>query len=413
MLMVRRPHATPLLFSLAVISIFAFGVVPVAGAQVPDELVNGGFETPGSTQQTAFDWQFFETGYQRVQNSHGGSWSIRLRNTSSAQQSGAYQRIDVQQTERKPIFIGGYVKGRDIVNTQGGYLGASLYVEIYLQDGSVVYWNSIANFGTFPWRWIGFNTGTLATVDQPIDHVFVVPILAGATGTAWFDDIAVTEFNPANTAVTLMFDDGGESTYTQAGPVLAANGFAGSMAIITSEIGEPGFMSLSQIKSLANVGWEVVSHGLTHSDLSTLSRDQLLDELRRSKRILERSGFIVRNFALPFGAYNGAILAEGAKYYRSLRAYELGDNPQGVFPYDVKVRSAIAGTTVQEVEGWLNEAIANQRWEVIVFHSIAETGDDVYHVAPGRFGEIIAAVVQSGVSVVTYDEGINRFAVSP
>ncbi len=384
-----------------------------AAAAIPDPLVNGGFEQAGATSSSAFDWQPFGSGYTRVSDAHSGAWGARLRNTSFSQFSGAYQRVDLEQTELKPVFIGGFVKGFNISNAPSGYFGAGLYAEIHLQDGSVAYWNSIANFGSFPWRWIGFNTGSVALVNQPIDYLFVVPILGNARGTATFDDIAVTEFNPTQAAVTLMFDDGEENAYTAAKPVLDSYGFVGSAAIITEMIDEPDFMSAAQLQDLAAGGWEIASHSITHSDLTTLSRTAITRELRRSKLDLEELGFTVKNFALPFGAYNGAILAEGAKYYSSVRAFEQGQNPQGTFPFDVKVRGVINSTTPAELEGWINQALLNKQWVVIVFHKITEVGDDAFYTPPAAFAEMLAAVAGSGVPVLTYNQGLELFRVSP
>jgi len=385
----------------------------IVNAQTTDELHNGSFEEQGDSLRTAYDWQNFGSGYRRVAAPHTGLWSIRLSKTAPEGYAGAYQRVDLNQTEEKPVFIGGYIKGRRIVNHSDSFVGASLYVEIHLRDGSVAYWNSIRNKGSFPWRWVGFNTGTLASVNQPIDHIFIIPILGdGITGTANFDDIVVTEFIPTQSAVTLMFDDGEITTLTEAKPVLDSHGLIGSAVIITDVIGEEGFMGPSDIRELAQTGWEIVSHGLTHSDLTTLNTFDVRKEFRNSRRILQRLGLAVKNFALPFGAYNAEILAEGFKYYGSIRAYEQGNNPQGVFPLDVKVRGVLDSTTPEEVEAWVANAQTNNEWAVIVFHSIVNEGDDAYHTAPDIFAEMIQKIAESGVSVVTYDKGLELFAIT-
>ncbi len=398
-------------FLTAILSLaFLFPLEELQAAPLLDPLQNGGFEQAGGTAQSAYDWQAYGSGYKRVAQPHSGSWAIRLQTENFGASAGAYQRIDLAQTEQKPVFIGAFVKGQGIKNAPNGYFGASLYAEIHLKDGRVVYWNSVGNFGTFPWRWIGFNTGTIAIIKQPIDYIFVIPIIANATGTAWFDDVTVTEFDPTQSAVTLMFDDGELNTFTEAKPILEDFGMTGSAAIVTDNVGELGFMNRAELKELVAKGWEIVSHGLTHSDLTTLSERNMKRELLRSKQILEGFGFIVRNFALPFGTYNAAILAEGAKSYASVRAYELGDNPQGIFPHDVKVRSVVNTTTLTEVEEWLAKASAEKRWEVLVFHSISASGDDAYHVSPDTFREIVKTIADSGVPVVTYNDGLQLFS---
>lgn len=400
-----------LFFSIAFVMVLPWQLP--AQAETLDPLVNGDFEQAGSSATQAYDWQAFGRGYSRVSTAHTGSWGIKLTNTNTSQYSGAYQRIDLQQTELKPVFIGGYVRGSRVVKTSSSYFGAALYAEIHLADGSVAYWNSIANTGTFSWRWIGFNTGTVASVNQPIDYIFVIPILAYARGTAYFDDIVLTEYAPSQSAVTLMFDDGEDTTYTQAKPILEQYGFVGASAVITGEVGSDGYMSYSNLSALQTSGWEIVSHSITHRDMTKLSTFAVRRELLNSKNALTSQGLTVNNFAIPFGAYNGNLLAEAAKYYRSARIYEQGANPQGMYPFDVKVRGLLDTTPLSEVEAWIAEAQSKGQWIILVFHSIADTGDDAYHTSPSMLNQIVQTVSSSGIQVVTYNQGLNLFAVSP
>ena len=208
----------------------------------------------------------------------------------------------------------------------------------------------------------------------------------------------------------LTFDDGEISTYTEARSVLDSHGFDGVTAVVSGLVGDDGYMTQTQIEALESSGWEVVSHTVSHDDLTAMSASAARRQLANSKSQLQNMGFVIKNFAFPFGAYNMALIAEGSKYYRSMRPYETGDTPQGAFtPYETKVRSVISTTSVAEVEGWLAEAKANGRWVNLVFHSIAATGDDVYHTDPAVFAEIIQAVADSGLPVVTFDKGLDMF----
>ncbi len=417
--MMRQPfllNRSRLSFAVAIGMVIAIALSSVSGvfaAPLTDPLVNGGFEQAGSTAKQAYDWQAYGQGYERMSGQkRSGSSSLRLRTTQSGQQAGAYQRIDLNQTTQKPVFVGAWVKGNNIVLAPNAWIGASIYAEIHLHDGSVVYWNSVKNSGTFDWRWIGFNTGTLPLVNQPIDHIFVVPILAEATGTAWFDDVTVSEHDPSGAAVSIVFDDGEITTYTEAKPAMDKYGFVGSAAITTSLIGQSGYMSRDQVKQLATGGWEIMSHGVTHEDFTLGTIEDMRAQLRRSINTLTNWGLRVYHVAYPFGAYNATLLAETAKFYTSGRAYELGDNPQGTFPFDVKVRSVVNTTTPADVAAWIAEAEAQNRWVVIVFHTIAHNGDDAYHTSPETFRAIIDEVAKSGVRVVTYDQGVKAFGVT-
>uniref|UniRef100_I2PZH9 Putative xylanase/chitin deacetylase n=1 Tax=Desulfovibrio sp. U5L TaxID=596152 RepID=I2PZH9_9BACT len=66
--------------------------------------------------------------------------------------------------------------------------------------------------------------------------------------------------------VSLVFDDGLESVYQYAFPVLSHLGLAATVGIIANRVdsGDPDFMTESQIRELQDAGWEVASHSLTH-----------------------------------------------------------------------------------------------------------------------------------------------------
>lgn len=379
-------------------------------------LVNNSFEEPGAGT-TAHLWQDFQGGYQRVTTqAHTGSASIEVVNAAAGVTTGAYQRVDLNQTTKKPVFIGGYVKGTNIVNDPTGYFGATLYAEIHLQDGTVVYWNSIANYGTFDWRWIGFNTGTIAAVNQPINYIFVVPMLGNATGTAHFDDLIVREFTPTQAAVTIMVDDGETSALTRIKPLLDARGFDGTVSIPTGEVGSEGHMTWAQIQALQSAGWEVTSHGVNHEDLTLMTPAEAENQLSASKAELVAHGLTVNSFVAPYGTYNGFLLGAAKPLYASYRAFELGNNVQGAFPYDIKVRGVKVTTTPTEIAAWLSEAKANKEWVVLVYHTVADStfgASDEYITSTATFAGMMGTVAASGVPVVTYNQGIQQFAVQP
>jgi peptidoglycan/xylan/chitin deacetylase (PgdA/CDA1 family) len=383
-----------------------------AFAQMTDPLVNTGFEQEVTgTPTKAYDWQDFMGGYSRSTNAKTGSWAITLTNSSNTAFSGAYQRIDLNQTALKPVFIGGYVKGSSISNS-GSWYGASIYTEIYLTNGKTIYWNSLGNTGTFDWRWIGFNTGTVPGIDAPISHIFVIPVLGNSAGTAHFDDLTVIEQTPAGGAVSFMFDDGEASTYTQAYPVLKAKGYPGVAAIVTSFVGDSGFVKRAQVLDLQRNGWEIVSHTLTHNDLTAMTTLRAQRELSQSKSTLTAWGLNVNSFAFPFGAYNANLLAYGSSLYTSMRPYEQGDNPKGSWPYQIRVRGITSATTPAQIRAWAEESKAKGTWNIFTYHSVDSVADDEYRTDPAVFTQMVNEVAASGVAVVTYQEGLNRFAAT-
>ncbi len=395
------------------------GLTPVFAAPA-NVIVNSGFETVGTGTSTAANWTTYQNGYTRTNEAaHSGTWSLKATNANTSVQAGAYQRVDLNQTTVQPVFIGGYIKGSNITMAAGSNFGASLYAEIYLNDGTVMYWNSVPNKGTFDWRWVGFNTGSGFTttsntiqVTKPISYILVVPIIASASGTAYFDDISVQQYPSTLSAVTLMFDDGNTSDLTVGYAQMGQFNMPGTSAIISGQIDQAGHLTTAQMQTLKNAGWEMVSHTVSHPDLTTLTAAQVDAELKNSQATIVSKGFTAASVAVPFGAYNADIIGNASQYYNSLRTFEDGYNPQGVFPYQVKVQKVINTTTVAQVQSWLNQAKANNQWLVLVFHSLNATGDDIYHTDPTVFSQMIQAVNQSNLQVITYGQGITTFGVN-
>jgi peptidoglycan/xylan/chitin deacetylase (PgdA/CDA1 family) len=104
--------------------------------------------------------------------------------------------------------------------------------------------------------------------------------------------------------ILLTFDDGSETTYDTALPIMQRYGFTGVSYIVYYYLGITHYMDVDQIRGLHAAGWEIGSHGLSHRDLTVRPARQE-DEIVQSRRRLEALlGIPVLSFAYPFGAYN-------------------------------------------------------------------------------------------------------------
>jgi peptidoglycan/xylan/chitin deacetylase (PgdA/CDA1 family) len=108
--------------------------------------------------------------------------------------------------------------------------------------------------------------------------------------------------------ILLTFDDGSDTTYSTALPVMQRYGFTGVSYIVYYFVGLTHYMSAEQIRALHAVGWEIGSHGLSHRDL-TLHPERQENEIVQSRRRLESLlGVPISSFAYPFGAYDSNSL---------------------------------------------------------------------------------------------------------
>jgi peptidoglycan/xylan/chitin deacetylase (PgdA/CDA1 family) len=109
-------------------------------------------------------------------------------------------------------------------------------------------------------------------------------------------------------AIALTFDDGYADAYTDALPVLKRYGLVATFYIITSTIGQPGYLTWEQVAALRDAGMEIGAHTVSHPDLTSLDWETAGFEIGQSKVELEqRLGVNVTSFCYPTGLYNAAI----------------------------------------------------------------------------------------------------------
>ena len=104
--------------------------------------------------------------------------------------------------------------------------------------------------------------------------------------------------------IILTFDDGSETTYTNALPIMQKYDFIGTSYIVYNYVGIRNYMNADQIRSLYASGWEIGSHGLSHTDLTTRPNKQMEEIVESRRRLESLLGVPVLSFAYPFGAYD-------------------------------------------------------------------------------------------------------------
>lgn len=116
--------------------------------------------------------------------------------------------------------------------------------------------------------------------------------------------------------IILTFDDGSETIYTNALPIMQKYNFTGTAYLVYNYVGTQNYMNPDQIRGLYASGWEIGSHSLTHADLTERS-DRQRDEIVESRRKLQSLlGVPILSFSYPFGAYD-----EDSVYYAHYAGY--------------------------------------------------------------------------------------------
>lgn len=119
--------------------------------------------------------------------------------------------------------------------------------------------------------------------------------------------------------IVLTFDDGHESIYELAFPLMKQYQYPGVNFIPTGWINNPGTMNLQEIRLMENAGWETGGHTVTHANLTTISIDSARSEIRKNYEQLIELGLTHRCFALPAGHSNPEIDIIIKEYFDIIR----------------------------------------------------------------------------------------------
>jgi len=110
--------------------------------------------------------------------------------------------------------------------------------------------------------------------------------------------------------IVISFDDGYESQYRNALPVLKKLGWPGVLNLLVQNEAPSWGLRPEKVRKLIAAGWEVDAHTIHHFDLTTLSGASLQREVAGSRRLIKRQfGVPVSFFCYPSGRYDAAVVA--------------------------------------------------------------------------------------------------------
>jgi len=232
---------------------------------------------------------------------------------------------------------------------------------------------------------------------------------SGKPVTVWVNSLSLVAGND-RPVVTFTFDDGFETDYAVARPVLDRYHFPATAYVIPSMVGEPDRLDLTQLRDLQDLnGWDIASHSYSHSNLTSILPTEIENELLLSKQFLESNGFrnAAAHFAYPYGEFdNGDLKSQVQKYYKTARTAE------GAFetlppsdPYRLRAMVVTNSTTPSDVSEQVQSAITNGDWLILVFHRIVQSdADEELKYPVSDFAAIVDDVASKGVDVMTISQ---------
>jgi peptidoglycan/xylan/chitin deacetylase (PgdA/CDA1 family) len=232
-----------------------------------------------------------------------------------------------------------------------------------------------------------------------------------------------------STRASFLFTLPGNPTNTVSPITVTHSSDLGNLNISTSTLtGYDLYMNTAQVQEAQAAGIEIGSHTVNHCNLVTgLCPDAVIpnspdpltvaQEISNAKATLLIKGFSpVDTFAYPYGAYStttqSLVSAAGIAAARSVNA---GFNTK--YSDKLALNSQVVDSTVplSRVYQWIDSALNNKWWLVLVFHQIEDqatinANNDTGAITPQTFASIVSYL--NGAPVKTLHEGAALVATS-
>ncbi len=156
----------------------------------------------------------------------------------------------------------------------------------------------------------------------------------------------------AGKPIVLSFDNGYQSQYTQALPVLRRLGWVGDENMqLTGLPPSQGGLGQEEIRGLVAAGWELDTQGFSHADLITLDAEQLHYQVAVARQVVQQRYHVPVNwFCYPSGDYDPTVVAEvRAAGYTGSTTVVPGWAHRGDDPYRLHRLRVLGGTTPQQL----------------------------------------------------------------
>jgi len=300
----------------------------------------------------------------------------------------------------------------DNLATNNVHYPISIPVQPYIADGEwatmTISWGDLVN---------NFAPGTITR--SKVNFVeFRFEDDGAAPVTFHVNEIAAVP-QPGTGVVSIVFDDGWQSTYTRARPNLDRYGYRATAVIIRDLIGTANYLTLAQTRALqTNSGWDVAAHADTIADhnagFANLADSVVEADLQGIKRWLIENGFKRRDlFAWPQGSFTASQMAIARRFFNGIRGTTGGrggaTGPQETFPpgENGRLRTWVVGSTATaaEAETALSQCSTHKSWLILSFHELVASGaEGGLQTNEATFKAIVEKIAASGLAVKTVAE---------
>jgi len=217
-------------------------------------------------------------------------------------------------------------------------------------------------------------------------------------------------------AATIHFDDGYDTVYSLAYPLMAKRAVRGVCHVITDQIGAAGKMTAAQLTELSNAGWDVCAHAPTlaihTATFPGTNYAALVAALIADRAYYTAQGWNSNFIAYPGGfadvggATNGrtAVIAAGYKAARTIFSNINGAYPP-TDPYMLYAKTTDNTTTVATIAALAAQLAAAPAHLSFIYHQLTTgTADTSTKCTTANFAQMLDSIIGRGVAVRTLSE---------
>jgi len=155
---------------------------------------------------------------------------------------------------------------------------------------------------------------------------------------------------PPEPSICITFDDGCETDFIAAAPVLREFGFNATFYLTAGFLGTPGYLNASQVRDLDAQGFQIGCHSMTHPYLSDLPEPELKREIADAKLHIESVvGHPIEHFSCPGGRYDQRTLQMARQAgFATVANSQSCANSSGTSPYELGRVAMLRDLTIEE-----------------------------------------------------------------
>jgi peptidoglycan/xylan/chitin deacetylase (PgdA/CDA1 family) len=223
------------------------------------------------------------------------------------------------------------------------------------------------------------------------------------------------------TVVSLTFDDSDADQQT-AVDTMNSLGLVGTFYTVSGWIGDPGYLTLPQLKAMKAAGQEIGGHTVTHPDLTAISAAEDVRQLCNNRATLTAWGFSVTSFAYPFSNLNAASEAAvktcGYNSGRGLGDLEtrfgcagcgFAETIPSATPYDTAALDEVDSTwSLADLQNSVTNAEPAGGWVQLTFHHVCDNVCDPLSITPALFAQFTTWLANRTTTNNTVVQTVNQ-----